>query len=47
MTPSLTEEFNGVKSTGVEMKLAARLTVAGLALVFAFTSLYVAAFHAP
>jgi hypothetical protein len=29
------------------MKLAARLTAAGLVLVFAFTSLYVAAFHAP
>jgi hypothetical protein len=29
------------------MKLAARLTIAGLVLVFAFTSLYVAAFHAP
>jgi hypothetical protein len=29
------------------MKLAARLTLAGLVLVFAFTTLYVAAFHAP
>jgi hypothetical protein len=29
------------------MKLAARLTLAGLALVFAFTTLYVAAFHTP
>jgi hypothetical protein len=29
------------------MKLAARLTIAGLVLVFVFTTLYVAAFHAP
>jgi hypothetical protein len=29
------------------MKLAARLTLTGLVLVFAFTTLYIAAFHAP
>jgi hypothetical protein len=47
MTPSPTPVRRRAPSIGAEARAVARFVLAGLALVFAFTALYVTAFHAP